>query len=76
MKIKIPENLELPPIPPVYKDGDFDLTNKDVLPSLLDRIPAVPAEIPPTPAIAKCIPAEDDDMPPIPLIIPPMNKID
>lgn len=76
MKIKIPENLEMPPIPPVPKDGDFNFTNKDVLPPLLDRIPAVPKVIPPTPSYDKNLPSDIDEMPPIPSIIPPMRKID
>jgi hypothetical protein len=76
MKIKIPENLEMPPIPAVPKDGDFNFTNKDVLPPLLDRIPAVPVVIPPTPLFVNHMPSETDDMPPIPSIIPPMSKID
>lgn len=78
MKIHIPEDLPIPPTPVVAKKRGEKGTYKDVLPPLVDRIPAVPTEIPPRPKIPKKqpLPTMNDTMPPIPVIMPPVRRDD
>ncbi len=78
MKIHIPEDLPIPPTPTVTTKHGKKGTYKDVLPPLVDRIPAVPTKIPPRPKLPKRmpLPTMSDNMPPIPLEMPPVRRED